>query len=304
MIYMRNWISCWGGNVARMSLSLAFLLLYIIGTRAQETKKIVGSYKYYSPENISLEEAKHIAVNRAKVGAISQAFGTLISQSNATIISNSNRKSDNRFFSLGGSEVKGEWIETTKEPVFDIKYQQGMLVIGVKLEGVVRKIGNEQVNISAKILRNGTTSKYESDNFRNGDDMYLLFSAPTDGYLIAYMYDELSQSAVCLLPYINNTVGYQRIKGGKEYLFFKQDVNEEHADEYTLTTTGETPEFDTLYLLFSREPIYMAGSDISVNDSGMRSISCNDFIKWLTTTRKNPLVNVIEKTITIKYNRK
>lgn len=278
--------------------------LYIMGVSAQTTKKVTGAYTYYAPENISLEEAKHIAVNRAKIAAISEAFGTLVTQNNATIISNKNGQSDNRFFSIGGSEVKGEWIETTQEPSFNISYQQGMLVVVVELEGIVREMSNKQVVCSAKILRNGTSLKYESDDFRNGDDMYLLFSAPTDGYLVAYMYDELTQSAVCLLPYISNTIGYQQIKGGKEYLFFKQGVNEEHADEYTLTTTGEAPEFDTLYLLFSREPIFMAGSNISVNDVGMRSIAYDDFIKWLTGTRKKPSVSVIEKTITIKYNRK
>lgn len=290
--------------IRRSFVLFCCVTLYIIGVSAQTTKKVIGAYTYYAPENISLEEAKHIAVNRAKIAAISDAFGTLVTQNNSTIISNKNGQSDNRFFSIGGSEVKGEWIETTKEPTFNTSFQQGMLVVSVELEGVIRKTSNEQLSLSAKILRNGTSSKYESDDFRNGDDMYLLFSAPTDGYLVAYMYDELSQSAVCLLPYINNTIGYQRIKGGEEYLFFKQGVNEEHADEYTLTTTGEAPEFDTLYLLFSREPIYMAGSNISVNDVGMRSISYNDFVKYLTSTRKNPSVNVIEKTITIKYNRK
>ena len=289
--------------VKRILVLICCVTLYIIGVSAQATKKVTGAYKYYAPENISLEEAKHIAVNRAKIAAISDAFGTLVTQNNSTVISNKNGLSENQFFSIGGSEIKGEWIETTKEPTFNISYQQRMLVVSVELEGVIRKTSNEQLSISAKILRNGITSKYESDDFRNGDDMYLLFSAPTDGYLVAYMYDELSQSAVCLLPYTNNTIGYQRIKGGKEYLFFKQGINEEHADEYTLTT-GEFPEFDTLYILFSREPIYMAGSNISVNDVGMRSISYNDFIKWLTTTRKNPSVNVIEKTITIKSNRK
>ena len=75
---------------------------------------------YYAPENISLEEAKHIAVNRAKIEAVSEAFGTLVTQNNATVISNSDGKSENRFLSIGGSEVKGEWIETTKQPEFDI----------------------------------------------------------------------------------------------------------------------------------------------------------------------------------------
>lgn len=290
--------------VKRILVLICCVTLYIIGVSAQATKKVTGAYTYHAPENISLEEAKHIAVNRAKIAAISDTFGTLVTQNNSTMISNKNGQSDNWFFSIGSSEIKGEWIETTKEPTFDISYQQGMLVVSVELEGVIRKISNERLSISAKILRNGITSKYESDDFRNGDDMYLFFSAPTDGYLVAYMYDEISQSAVCLLPYINNTIGYQRIKGGEDYLFFKQGVNGEHADEYTLTTTGESPEFDTLYLLFSREPIYMAGNNISVNDVGMRSISYNDFIKWLTTTRKKPSVNVIEKTITIKSNRK
>lgn len=285
-------------------LTLICCVLYIVGINAQQTKKVTGTYTYNAPENISLEEAKHIAVNRAKIAAISDAFGTLITQNNSTVISNENGKSDTRFFSIGGSEVKGEWIETTKEPTFNITYQHGILVVGVELEGIVRELSDEQVAFSAKILRNGTTAKYESDDFRNGDDMYLLFSAPTDGYLVVYMYDELSQSAVCLLPYINNTVGYQQIRGGKEYLFFKQGENGKQEDEYTLTTAGETPEFDTLYLLFSRKPIYMAESNISVNDVGMRSIPYNDFIKWLTNTRKNSYVSVIEKTITIKYNRK
>ena len=278
--------------------------LYIISVSAQTTKKVTGAYTYHAPENISLEEAKHIAVNRAKIAAISDAFGTLVTRNNSTVISNKNGQSDNRFFSIGGSEVKGEWIETTKEPSFDISYQQGMLVVVVELEGIIRELSRKQVNFSAKILRNGTSSKYESDDFRNGDDMYLLFSAPTDGYLVAYMYDELTQSVVCLLPYINNSIGYQQIKGGKEYLFFKQGENGEHVDEYTLTTSGETPEFNTFYILFSREPIYMVRNDVSVNDVGMRTISYNDFIKWLAITRKNPSVNVKEKTITIKSNEK
>ena len=68
-------------------------VLYIIGINAQSTKKVSGAYTYHAPENISLEEAKHIAVNRAKIAAISDAFGTLITQNNFTIVSNNNEKS-------------------------------------------------------------------------------------------------------------------------------------------------------------------------------------------------------------------
>lgn len=281
-------------------LLLQCLVLYIICANAQEMKKVTGTYKYYVPENISLEEAKRIAINRAKIAAISDAFGTVVTQNNTTIISNENGKSDNRFLSIGGSEVKGEWIETTMDPVFDISYQQGMLIICVKLEGVIRELVKEQVSFSAKILRNGTTDKFESDNFRNGDDMYLLFSAPTDGYLVAYMYDETSKNAICLLPYTGNTTGYHKIKGGEEYLFFKQRENGKNVDEYTLTTSGEYPEFDTIYLFFSRQPIYMVDNNIMTDETGMRSVSFQAFMKWLIAMRKKTYVSVMEKTITIK----
>lgn len=161
--------------VKRSLVLICCVTLYIIGVSAQATKKVTGAYTYHAPENISLEEAKHIAVNRAKIAAISDTFGTLVTQNNSTMISNKNGQSDNWFFSIGSSEIKGEWIETTKDPTFDISYQQGMLVVSVELEGVIRKISNERLSISAKILRNGITSKYESDDFRNGDDMYLFF---------------------------------------------------------------------------------------------------------------------------------
>lgn len=44
----------------------------VINSFAQKTKAVTGTYMYYAPENISLEEAKHIAVNRAKIEAVSE----------------------------------------------------------------------------------------------------------------------------------------------------------------------------------------------------------------------------------------
>lgn len=273
----------------------------IIDSFAQNTKTVTGTYLYYAPENISLEEAKHIAINRAKIEAVSEAFGTLITKNNSTIISNVNGKSENSFFSIGGSEVKGEWIETTKQPEFDIKYIQGTLVVKATLEGVVRELPKNYLTISSYILRNGTTQKYESDNFRNGDDMYLSFSAPTNGYLIAYMYDETTNMVVCLLPYISdNAIGNVPIKGGQQYLFFKKTTPYDAIDEYTLITNSEKPEFETLYLIFSTSPIYTISHDITNDDEGLRFIPYKRFNKWLVECRKKMDVTVKEYTLLIK----
>lgn len=281
-------------------LLLGLCLLSFAVASAQRTKRVTGAYTYYAPANVSLEEARRIALDRAKVAAIEETFGSLVTQSNSTLLNNVNGHTDSRFLSLGGSEVRGEWIETTKEPSFDISYQQEMLIVSVELQGIVRELSQSQVPISATILRNGTDAKFESDIFCNGDDMYLLFSAPTDGYLAAYMYDETSQRVTCMLPYIENKTGYQKIKGGEEYLFFKQEGIGDVVDEYTMTISGEIPESNTMYLLFSCQPIYMIGKNITTDDTGMRTVSYQDFVRWLASVRKNSTVSVLEKTITIK----
>lgn len=275
--------------------------LLSFATYAQKTETVTAAYTYYAPENISLEEAKHIAVNRAKVEAIANAFGTLITQNNATVISNKEGESLNRFFPLGGSEVKGEWIETIKEPVFDIRYEQGTLMVNVSLKGIIREAPKNSLSFSSTILRNGTSMKYESDDFRNGDDMYLRFSAPTDGYLVAYMYDETTGMAVCLLPYIaDNSKGNVKIKGGEDYLFFKKISLDDTADEYTLTVTNEKPEFETLYLVFATHPIYMVTDKVCKNDLGMRYVPYKTLAKWLVDNRKNDNVKIEERMLTIK----
>ena len=104
----------------------ACLFLFALPALAQRTEKVRAEYIYHAPENISLEEAKRIALERAKIQAIADEFGTIVSQSNTTMVSNRNGESSSDFFSLGGSEVKGEWIETIGQPSYDINYEQGM----------------------------------------------------------------------------------------------------------------------------------------------------------------------------------
>ena len=79
-----------------------------------------GEYSYIVPENVDLEKAKQIALERLKTQLIADEFGTTISQSNSTFVKNSNGESDVDFLSVGGSEVRGEWIETRGKPQFNI----------------------------------------------------------------------------------------------------------------------------------------------------------------------------------------
>ncbi len=111
---------------------LAYLLLGFVAVAfAQKTQKVTATYTYYAPDNVTLDEAKRTALDRAKISSIADAFGTIVTQSNSTITVNENGKSDSRFFSLGGSDVKGEWLETTKEPIYKISYEGNMLLVSV-----------------------------------------------------------------------------------------------------------------------------------------------------------------------------
>ena len=277
---------------------LSIVLLFVsIASFAQKTEKVTATYTYYAPENVTLEEAKRTALDRAKISAIADAFGTLVTQSNSTVIANQNGQTDSRFFSLGGSEVKGEWIETTKEPVYNIKYEGGMLVVSVEVSGRIREIVSAGIDITAKILRNGTDEKYESSEFHNGDDLYLYFKSPVDGYLVVYLLDETTQEVYCLLPYKSSGKGAYHIEHDRPYILFSaknEPTNPNIVDEYTMTCNRDE-EYNDIYIVFSPTPFTKANTNESVNEVSPRQLSYEDFQKWIVKTRKRDYQTAISK---------
>ncbi len=208
---------------------------------AQKSVSICGEYTYYAPENISIEKAKQIALERAIINALGEKFGTLVSQTNTTLIQKENESDNTIFFSLGGSNVKGEWLETTKDPSYNIYYKQGMLVVSVSVCGKAREIKNSTIDLSCKILRNGITEQFENDQFKNGDSFYVSFQSPINGYLTIYLLNA-SQNVYCLLPYMRDANGQTSIiKGNQNYILFLDSKSDEQnfVDEYTLTTEKE-----------------------------------------------------------------
>ena len=282
------------------SLFTSILLSVAAVSFAQKVQKVTATYTYYAPENVTLEEAKHTALDRAKISAIADAFGTLVTQNNSTVITNQNGESDNRFFSLGGSEVKGEWVETIKEPVYDVRYDGGLLIVSVEVVGRIRELVDAGLDLTVKILRNGVEPKYESTDFRNGDDLYLMFKSPIDGYLLAYMYDETSNQVVRILPYIQSTQGNVSVRADKEYVFFKKHRNDRHkVDEYTMTASKPV-EFNTLYVIFSTKEITKTVDKSDEDKDGIRVLGFTDFNKWLSGVKMQSAAKVTEKTIKVK----
>lgn len=254
---------------------------------SQKLVTVDGSYVYYAPENTTIEEAKNIALTRAKVQALMDAFGTVVSQTNSTHINNNNGSTSTNFLSIGMSDVKGEWIETVGEPDFKVEYKQNMLVVTVKVRGHAREIVSQKVEIVTKLLRNGIEDKYEDDKFRNGDDLYLSFQSPVDGYLAIYLVDQ-EPRAYCLLPYRGQTNGIYHIDANKRYVFFSKKMaeqNEKHlVDEYVMTCSGSS-EHNQIYVVFSPKPFAKA-NDNNASSSLPRELDNDDFIRWLSKNRR------------------
>jgi hypothetical protein len=253
---------------------------------------------------MSVEEAKRTALERAKIQAIADEFGTLVSQSTSTIITNNNGESDTQFFSLGGSDVKGEWIETIGEPSFDVTFEKHFLVVKCSVHGKAKEIVSSKIEFIVKTLRNGTSLKFESTEFKDGDDMYLYFKSPESGYLSVYLLDESSQIVYCILPYRASKVSSYSIDRNKEYVLFSSKDAEKSergsVDEYTLSCDHEK-EYNTLYVLFtpyneSRSLNLKAGQEDKPNN-----IRLIDFSKWLAKSMsKNNNLQVLKTTITIE----
>lgn len=282
---------------------LIVFLLSLIGlaVHAQKVYTISGEYNYFAPENISLSEAKRIASERARIEALATTFGTVIFQDNRTLIKNSNEKSTIDFLSMSGSDIKGEWLGDTKEPAYTIRYEQEQLVVTASVSGNAREIVKAGVDFSALILRNGTTAKFESDRFKNNDDVYLLFQSPVKGYLAVYLLDE-SGNAYCLLPYKGDKDGKTEITPNKEHLFFNSRyvaVKDAYLiDEYILNCNKEN-EVNYFYIIFSPNEFTKA-NDISSKNNLPRELNFSDFQKWLTDNRnKDKAMQVTIKSVVI-----
>ncbi len=280
------------------------LFLFALPLLAQRTEKVRAEYTYHAPENISLEEAKRIALDRAKVQAIADEFGTIVSQSNTTLVKNSNGESSTDFFSLGGSEVKGEWIETIGQPEYEISYEQGMLVVKAIVTGRVREIVSAQIDIRAEVLCNGTGLKFARTDFKNGDDLYLYFQSPVDGYLAVYLLDEVSQMVYCLLPYKSSSEAVTPIEHDKPYIFFSTEHAGDKAhlvDEYTMTCNNPV-ERNTIYVVFSPNEFAKANSN-NVDELLPQELSFEEFQKWLAKGRRQDTkMNIWKESITISKN--
>lgn len=295
-------------SVSRRLLLMTFALTLVCNLYAQRTKTVETTYTYYVPGGQSINAAKESALQYAQCEAIAKEFGTLVNQSNTLVVKNKDGKSSEDFYSLSSTDVKGEWLETRGEPKYQIEYKDNELVITVTVKGVIREIVSASIDIKATLMREGQGGrKVATTDFNNGEDLYLQFTSPVEGYLAVYLLDK--DNAYCLLPYMRDGSGKVKVKAGKQYLFFSPQAvpQAERAmvDEYTMTCSGDEDEFNKVYIIFSPN-MFTKASDAEggSNDHGLtlpRQLSFKDFNTWLTKNRRRDKnMMVVMENITIK----
>lgn len=265
------------------------LLLFSAATcMAQRVKEVSADYTYITTADVSVAEAKRVALERARIQALADEFGTIVSQTNTTQVHNTSAgQSSLDFLSLGSSEVKGEWLQDTRSPEYEIKFDGDNLIVHVTVSGKAREIVSAATDVYAAILRNGKERKFEGDEFHDGDDLYLLFKSPVAGYAAVYLVDDAG-TAYCLLPYSGDTDGRQPVEAGREYLFFDPDKAGDATlaaitDELTITCS-KAMEHNEIYIIFSATPFVKAQDD-RTDERLPRSLPAGDFRRWLTKNR-------------------
>ncbi len=254
-----------------------------------------GSYTYVAPPDQSLEIAKQTALERAKLQIIEDEFGTEVGVSNISRTANVDGKSSSSFLSIGGTEVRGEWIRTIGAPIFDMSFNgESMLVVKVTVKGEIREIKSSSIDLEVKILRNGVDEKDETDVLRDNDGLFVLFRSPVKGFVAVYQYD--SDGVFRLLPYKEAENAAIPVKAGKRYVFFSESARQgvalrdelpvdSHSGSHYLITCNSAEDLCRYYIIFSPNSFTLP-NDEPVDDSIPAKIDFDSFQKWLARARK------------------
>ncbi len=291
--------SYYNSQSRRMKKLFLFIYLLIpLLASAQDVRTVEAEYVYNVPEDVSLAEAKKRVLDYAKIQAIADAYGTVVSQTNTTTMTNRNGVSSVDFLSIGGSDVKGEWIETIGQPEYQTNLISGELIVSVRVKGKICELITNAVDFKVKVLRNGTEDRFESEKFNNGDHFYLSFTSPIAGYLAIYLVD-VGNDAICLLPYQGQQNGIYTIKANQRYVFFSTEdatpVEKPLVDLYNMTALYPV-EQNQVYVIFSPQPFVKATDSSGAGE--LRQLKGEDFQKWLAKCRKRD-VNMTVKMIPI-----
>ncbi|GEM_PF-544706 len=286
------------------------LTSFLLQSQEINLVKISGKAQVqWYPERESYTQAKEKALEMAKINALENAFGTLVMQGNTVYIENKKTgekvETNSTFKMIGNTAVKGEIIQILKSEYKETKRKEKINRKKVELTYIdcsvtleAKELKDTEIDIQCFTLNQIELIKPVTD-FYSGDDLFLYFRSPVNGYLAVYLDD--NNQAQCLLPYRKMPLGMEEampVVADKEYLFFsdkpqfnyfKDDFFAE--DTYELISAGDK-DINRLYVVFSKQLLNKPILDIDKNNQIKvelskdkyelpRSIKSDAFQEWL-----------------------
>ncbi len=295
-------------------LTLFILLFFVYSSLSSQENKVIKikgkSLVQYYPDVESKDATKERALQIAKINALENAFGVLVIQGNTVYVENKKTgkkvETNTTFKMIGSTAVKGEIIQAIKTDFKEIKKKEKaaglkkktITYIECKVELHAKELTDTKIELESFPLNTTKIIKPITDFFQ-GDDLFLYFRSPVNGYLTVYLDD--NGNAQCLLPYTKMPEGFEEampIVADKEYLFFSDEPKFNYFDDdffdedtYELYSSSEK-DINRLYVVFSKKPlnkpILKADNDKEVlleldkEDYTLpRVIKSNTFQEWL-----------------------
>ena len=275
----------------RTILALFMLILYHVHF-GQKIEKTNGSAQVKLEDDMTLKETRLQAEHLAMIDAIEKVFGTYVEQQTDMFIEDGKTA----YNIIGTTKVKGDWIETTSIDFKEHmeletgKYgKQNVKYITCNIRGKVRE-SLPKADIEFVVL-NCPDKSCRTTDFFDGEQLYLYFKSPVDGYVSVYV-DE-GDFTYRLLPYVIMGENYQSgvfVKADTEYLFFSDQSNpfQEAAVDEIEMFTNKNIEYNTIYVVFAEDKFVKPRLSQKQEVDGRilpKSLMSDDFQQWLTGNR-------------------
>lgn len=281
---------------------LLLLLVFATNVYSEKTVTICGSATYYMPETQTLEGAKRTAIMRARLQALADEFGTNVAQTNTTTMHSEDGKTQTFFNSYSENDVRGIWLEDTKEPELTIRYKDETAVIQASVCGKAREIKNNPIELLIEPLNYGQPHGEEhpkspghaTTEFHDGDFFGVHFKSPVSGYVAIFWRDDNADIVYTQLPYANSDGYSSEVKSNRDYIFLS---NEDPNYPYKSTTILEAKrkiEYNTLIVVFSQKRFH-----VSLSNQGefFPEIEVPKFQKWIHSLRIYDETAQIQETV-------
>lgn len=289
----------------KMSYWLILMLAMCVSVPllAQKPHRVNAEYTYTSDNmDESPNQACQKAFLYARQDALKKVFGERVDGETEYIASIENGTESVSFRQRGGTMIRADWLKTVKEEVRSRSMtNDGFMIFTVYVEGMAREITTAGITLEYHILRNDTKLQNEDRHFKNLDNLYLWFKAPTDGYLTVYTTDE--QKAYCMLPYQEQTDGVYQINANHEYIFYSKEhalKEEKNFGMPLVLSIDKDYEVNDFYIVFSKNLFTKvpdnAGSSIGEDMNLIRNVDLKKFNDWLYECQKRDVLMQVERT--------